>query len=73
MSTEPKLTITYNVVAYDASWGGYGDDRSKDGFIGPAEAVAYAKSLPASYGATAWKKVVMQPILTQLYGAPEGE
>jgi hypothetical protein len=38
------MTTTYHVIAYDESWGGYGDNRSKD-FDNEADAVAYARQV----------------------------
>ena len=63
---DPKLTIKYQVVAYDE--GGYGDNRSKD-FPGDqeVEAVAYARSLPKLFGASVTKIITMQPIYKQIY------
>lgn len=69
MHIDPILTVTYHVTAYDASWGGYGDDRSRS-FDTEAEAVEYARTIPLpapgcpNYNTTVWKRVTMQPIIT---------
>lgn len=47
--------ITYDVVAYNASWGGYGDNASKDGFTSADEAITYAKSCGSHLDAEVWQ------------------
>lgn len=49
---------TFDVVAYDAS--NYGDNRCKE-FATSDEAIAYARSLEPRFGATAWKRVIVDP------------
>ena len=56
---EPNLKVEFRVVAYDES--GYGDNRSKE-FTNGKEAVDYARSLPANFGASVWKTITMAPI-----------
>lgn len=58
-SSKIELTtkITYHVVAYNASWGGYGDNHSCD-FTNEEEAVEYARKLPSHLirDASIWKE-----------------
>jgi hypothetical protein len=55
--TELTTKITYHVVAYNESWGGYGDNASRD-FTSQEEAVEYARKLPPHLieGASIWKE-----------------
>lgn len=53
---EPVLHVTWSVIAYDCA--GYGDDRSRD-FSNGREAVDYARSLSANFGALVIKRVTM--------------
>lgn len=39
------VEITYNVVAYDSGWNGYGINKSREGFKSEAEALAYVQKL----------------------------
>lgn len=59
---QPASVITYDVVAYNESWGGYGDNASKDGFMSPDEAIAYAKSCGTHLNATAWERTKPSPV-----------
>lgn len=59
MSDDIKLTtsVIYHVVAYNESWGGYGDNASRD-FSSQEEAVEYARKLPPHLiqDASIWKE-----------------
>lgn len=65
--------VTYGVVAYNESWGGYGDNASKEGFQSAEEAIAYAKPLGAHLDATVWQrtkpKSVAQPPSIKIWPA----
>lgn len=54
---ELTTKITYHVVAYNESWGGYGDNASRD-FTNEEEAVEYARKLPSHLirDASIWKE-----------------
>lgn len=54
---ELTTKITYHVVAYNESWGGYGDNASRD-FTSQEEAVEYARKLPPHLirDASIWKE-----------------
>lgn len=56
-SIELTTKITYHVVAYNESWGGYGDNASRD-FTNEEEAVEYARKLPPHLiqDASIWKR-----------------
>lgn len=56
-SIELSTVITYHVVAYNESWGGYGDNASRD-FTSEEDAVAYARKLPPHLirEASVWKE-----------------
>lgn len=54
--------ITYDVVAYNESWGSYGENSSRDGFRSPDEAISYAKSLPSYLNATVWQRTKPNPV-----------
>lgn len=51
--------VSYDVVAYDESWGGYGDNASKEGFTSEEEALAYVKGLREHLlkNAAIWKRI----------------
>ena len=66
MSLDPILHVRFDVVAYDESVGGYGDNRSRE-FTDGDEAVAYAKSLSANFGAQVFKRITMDPISLKIY------
>lgn len=59
MTEAIKLTTTtiYHVVAYNESWGGYGDNASRD-FNSQEEAIEYARKLPSHLirDASIWKE-----------------
>ena len=54
--------ITYDVVAYNESWGGYGEDASKRGFKKAETAINYAKGLGKHLDATVWKRITPKPV-----------
>lgn len=54
--------VTYDVVAYNESWGGYGDNASKAGFQSAEEAIAYAKPLGEHLNATVWQRTKPQSV-----------
>jgi hypothetical protein len=66
---EPVLTVRYSVTAYDAAYGGYGDDRSRE-FGNEQDAIAYARDCPDNYNASVWKTITMQPIVTHIPHTP---
>jgi hypothetical protein len=57
---ELTTKIIYHVVAYNESWGGYGDNASRD-FINEEEAVEYARKLPSHLiqDASIWKETTV--------------
>ena len=55
----PEFTVEFHVTAYDD--GGYGDNRSKE-FNNREEAIAYARTMPANYGASVRMDVTMNRI-----------
>jgi hypothetical protein len=57
---ELTTKITYHVVAYNESWGGYGDNASRD-FTNEEEAVEYARKLPLHLirDASIWRETVV--------------
>lgn len=64
--------ITFDVVAYNSSWAGYGDNQSKEGFESAESAIKYAKSRDAHLSATAWQRTKpkhVETISTLLYSA----
>lgn len=66
MKIEPKLNIQYNVIAYNESFGGYGDNASH-GFTDEQEAIKYAKSLDQElYNPKVWKRITMDPICIEI-------
>jgi hypothetical protein len=67
----PKTTVSFAVNAYDANFAGYGDDRSRRDFKSAEEAIAYAKSIPLNYCATAWKTIAPEPIRVKLFDYKE--
>ena len=73
MSDRIKLHTTYHVTAYDESWGGYGDNASRD-FEDEASAVEYARKIrskaypdgPRYEPIKVTKKITMDPIYTDI-------
>jgi len=61
---EPKLTVKFDVIAYDE--GGYGDNRSRD-FTNGEEAVKYAESLEPRFHAHVYKRITMEPMSVQIW------
>lgn len=59
MSIEPKINVSFDVVAYDCS--GYGDDRSTS-FNNVNDAVEYARSLEERFFPSVWKRISMDRI-----------
>lgn len=59
--TTPRLRVRYCVTAYNASYGGYGEDASRD-FGSEEEAVSYARSLPSYLSPSVHKRITMDPI-----------
>lgn len=59
---EPVLKVRWSVVAYNESWGGYGDNQSRD-FDNEADAIQYARTRPEHlHPVSIWKTITMQPI-----------
>jgi len=61
---EPKLHVTFCVIAYDES--GYGSNCSRD-FTSGEEAVSYARSLDDNYHPQVFKRITMDPINQLIY------
>lgn len=67
------LVTTYHVVAYDESYGGYGDNASRD-FKDEADAIAYARNLrlklhpggPRYEPIRVFKKMTTEPITVEI-------
>lgn len=57
-----QCAYTYDVVAYNESWGGYGDNASREGFKTAEEAITYAKSCAAHLNAMAFKRTIPIPV-----------
>ncbi len=66
MAVKPVLRTKWHVIAYNESWGGYGDNASSD-FDNEADAIAYAKGVAEHLKpARIVKKITMDPISIQV-------